>query len=95
MKRLLLVPLLLAAASLTACYQEQPDVVAVPVAVPASDPVIIVGPAGEKGDTGAQGDQGNTGNQGAEGVQGDQGVEGQQGVEGEQGEQGVDGSDRR
>ena len=86
MKRLLLVPLLLAAASLTACYQEQPDVVAVPVAVPASDPVIIVGPAGEKGDTG---------NQGTEGVQGDQGVEGQQGVAGEQGEQGVDGSDRR
>jgi hypothetical protein len=92
MKRLLLVPLLLTAASLTACYQEQPDVVALPVAVPASDPVIIVGPAGEKGDTGNTGD---TGAQGDQGNTGDQGVEGQQGVEGEQGEQGVDGSDRR
>ncbi len=92
MKRLLLVPVVLAIASLTACYEEkQADVIAVPVAVPAADPVIVVGPAGEKGDTGEQGEQGNTGNTGEQGDQGNQGNDGEQGVEGEQG---VDGSDR-
>ncbi|MGH8105748.1 MAG: hypothetical protein ACREO1_01080 [Arenimonas sp.] len=72
MKRLMLAPLLIALASLTACYQEaEPDVVTVPatpdtVVVPA-DPVVVPvptpvpGPPGEKGEKGDTGDKGETG----------------------------------
>ncbi|MGH8107302.1 MAG: hypothetical protein ACREO1_01110 [Arenimonas sp.] len=71
MKRLMLVPALLAIASLTAYYEEkQADVVVVPVGVPVADPVVVVPPAGEKGDTG------DTGNTGAQGAEGEQGVDG-------------------
>jgi hypothetical protein len=84
MKRLMVIPMLLAMSGLTACYEEKADVVVAPPAV------AVPGPAGATGATGDQGSQGATGEQGTQGAMGDQGS---QGVEGEQGNQGNDGAD--
>lgn len=75
MKNLMLAPLVLLVAGLSACTEDkQPDVVAVPVAVPVTqpaapdpivvpsqNPIIIEGPKGEKGDTGEKGEKGEQG----------------------------------
>lgn len=73
MKRLMLVPLIIALASVTACVQEDdPEIVTVPVAAPETvvvpaDPIVvpvptpIPGPPGEKGDKGETGEKGETG----------------------------------
>jgi hypothetical protein len=87
MKLLLAIPVLLAMSGLSACYEQQPDVVVAPAAV------AVPGPAGATGATGEQGTQGATGEQGAMGDQGNQGVEGDQGVQGNQGNDGADGAD--
>lgn len=69
MKRLMLAPLIMAMASMTACVlDDDPEIVTVPATTP--DPVVVPvptpvpGPPGEKGDkgdTGAQGEKGDTG----------------------------------
>jgi len=89
MKGLLIVSMLLAMSVLTACYDANPEVVAVPATT-----VIAPGPAGETGATGATGAQGTEGNQGVEGAQGRQGVEGEQGNQGNQGNDGADADPR-
>lgn len=84
MKGLLIILVLLAMSVLTACYEAEPQV----VAVPAATTVVVPGPAGEPGATGA------TGAQGVDGSQGKQGVEGEQGNQGNQGNDGADADPR-
>ncbi len=79
MKRLILAPLLITLAGLTACVQEDdPEIVTVPAANPdtvvvPADPVVVPvptpvpGPPGEKGETGEKGDTGETGEKGETG----------------------------
>ncbi len=89
MKGLLIISMLLAMSVLTACYEAEPQVVAVPV--PAATTVVVPGPAGEPGATGATGAQGT---EGVSGAQGKQGVEGEQGNQGNQGNDGADADPR-
>jgi len=82
MNRSIVISILFAALSITACGEQEPSTTVVNV------PAGPAGPAGAKGATGSEGAQGSQGATGSEGTQGEAGAQGESGSKGETGKPG-------